>query len=161
MPVDAYIALGANIDDPRAHIAGALGELQALAAGEPLQASSLYRSAPWGYAEQPDFFNAVARLRTVLAAPLLMRELIAIEARHGRRRSFRNAPRPLDLDIILYGDESIALPELTIPHPRMHERGFVLLPLAEIAPHLIVPGRGRLADLVAACDRSQITKVEP
>lgn len=161
MRVEAYIGLGANVDDPKAQIASALGELAALPATQLVRASSLYRSAPWGYADQPDFLNAVAQLRTELAPQQLMRALIAIEQRHGRQRTFRNAPRPLDLDIILYGEGHIASAELTIPHPRMHERAFVLLPLFEIAADLTIPSRGALRDLVAACDRSQISRLSP
>jgi 2-amino-4-hydroxy-6-hydroxymethyldihydropteridine diphosphokinase len=98
--------------------------------------SSLYRSAPVGHDEQPDFVNAVAQLETALPAERLLAELHEIEARHGRTRSFPNAPRTLDLDLLLYGDAVLALSALTVPHPRMHERAFVLKPLLEIAPQL-------------------------
>jgi 2-amino-4-hydroxy-6-hydroxymethyldihydropteridine diphosphokinase len=108
----------------------------------------MYRSAPVGYADQPEFMNAVAQLETRLDARALLQGLLAIEADAGRTRSFPNAPRTLDLDLLLYGDEIIDAPELSVPHPRMHERRFVLAPLAEIAPDALVPGRGRVASLV-------------
>jgi 2-amino-4-hydroxy-6-hydroxymethyldihydropteridine diphosphokinase len=98
--------------------------------------SSLYRSAPIGHAAQPDFVNAVAQLETGLPAARLLAELQELEARHGRQRSFANAPRTLDLDILLYGELSLDSPDLKIPHPRMHQRAFVLRPLLEIAPQL-------------------------
>jgi 2-amino-4-hydroxy-6-hydroxymethyldihydropteridine diphosphokinase len=132
----AYVGIGSNLDDPRAHVTRALGELDQLPHTRVVRKSSLYRSAPLGYAAQPDFVNAVAQLETGLPAERLLAELQEVEARHGRKRSFANAPRTLDLDLLLYGSLSLALPQLTIPHPRMHERAFVLEPLLEIAPHL-------------------------
>jgi 2-amino-4-hydroxy-6-hydroxymethyldihydropteridine diphosphokinase len=101
-----------------------------------------------GYADQPDFVNAVAELQTSLPATRLLAELKAIEARHGRQRSFRNAPRPLDLDILLYGELTMNLAHLTLPHPRMHERAFVLRPLYELAPHALIPALGAVKDYV-------------
>src|SRR6185295_9870308 len=112
--------------------------------------SSLYRSAPMGYADQPAFLNAVACLDTDLGAEALLGELLAIEQRHGRERSFANAPRTLDLDLLLYGETVQSSPALTLPHPRMHERAFVLAPLAEIAPLAAVPGRGPVRELLAS-----------
>lgn len=101
--------------------------------------SSLYRTAPVGYANQPDFINAVAQLETGLPAERLLDELQALEARHGRRRSFPNAPRTLDLDLLLYGRLVLKTDRLTLPHPRMREREFVLIPLREIAPDVEIP----------------------
>ena len=132
----AYVGVGSNLDQPASHVRHALDELGAIR-GTQLQAkSSLYRSAPIGYAAQPDFVNAVAALETALSAEGLLKELQAIEKRHGRERSFANAPRTLDLDLLLFGNERIAAQELVVPHPRMHERAFVLRPLLEVAPGL-------------------------
>jgi 2-amino-4-hydroxy-6-hydroxymethyldihydropteridine diphosphokinase len=132
----AYVGIGSNLDDPRAQVMSAFDELDKLPHSRVVRKSSLYRSAPVGYAAQPDFVNAVAQLETGLPAERLLAELQAIEAQHGRTRSFANAPRTLDLDLLLFGDAKIASPALTVPHPRMHERAFVLEPLLEIAPHL-------------------------
>jgi 2-amino-4-hydroxy-6-hydroxymethyldihydropteridine diphosphokinase len=106
----------------------------------------LYRSAPIGHAEQPEFVNAVAQLETALPAERLLMELQEIEQRHGRERSFANAPRTLDLDILVYGNLRTASERLTLPHPRMHERAFVLKPLYEVAPHASIPGVGTVKD---------------
>jgi 2-amino-4-hydroxy-6-hydroxymethyldihydropteridine diphosphokinase len=132
----AYVGIGSNLDDPARHVRQAFDELDRLPHTRLVKKSSLYRSAPLGFEPQPDFINAVARLETGLPAERLLAELQEIEARHGRSRSFPNAPRTLDLDILLYGEASLALPALTIPHPRMHERAFVLRPLMEISPEL-------------------------
>jgi 2-amino-4-hydroxy-6-hydroxymethyldihydropteridine diphosphokinase len=147
----AFVGLGANLDDPRMHVSQALGELAAIADTRVVKASSLYRSAPVGHAAQPDFINAVAELATGLSAHDLLAELQAIEARHGRRRSFANAARTLDLDLLLYGGETVRDQTLTLPHPRMHERAFVLLPLLEIAPAAVVPGHGPARELLENC----------
>ena len=132
----AYVGIGSNLDDPRAHVLQALDDLDRLPYTRVVKKSSLYRSAPVGYDAQPDFVNAVAQLETALPAERLLAELQEIEARHGRRRSFANAPRPLDLDLLLFGTAEIEAPQLKIPHPRMHDRAFVLRPLLEIAPQL-------------------------
>jgi 2-amino-4-hydroxy-6-hydroxymethyldihydropteridine diphosphokinase len=153
----AYVGLGANLGDPRLQIQTALEELKALPGVRVSAASSLYRSAPLGYLDQPDFINAVAKLDTDLAPEALLENLQAIEKRHGRERAFPNAPRSLDLDLLLYGDGIIATPRLTVPHPRMHERAFVLKPLAEIAPQAAIPGKGKVDTLLASC-RDQIAE---
>jgi 2-amino-4-hydroxy-6-hydroxymethyldihydropteridine diphosphokinase len=145
----AYIGIGSNLDQPEARVERALEELARLPQTRLSARSSLYRSTPVGYAAQPDFINAVAELDTELAARELLAELQSIEARHGRRRSFANAPRTLDLDLLLYGDARIDGPQLVVPHPRMHERAFVLRPLVEIAPHATIPGRGTAAACLA------------
>jgi 2-amino-4-hydroxy-6-hydroxymethyldihydropteridine diphosphokinase len=131
-----YVGIGSNLDDPVRHVRQAFDELDRLPHTRLVKKSSLYRSAPLGYQKQPDFINAVAQLETGLPAERLLAELQEIEARHSRRRSFPNAPRTLDLDVLLYGDATLALPGLVVPHPRMHERAFVLKPLMEIAPQL-------------------------
>ena len=134
--VSAYIGLGANLGDARAALQIALRALQRLEGGEMLTVSSLYSSAPIA-SSGPDYLNAVACLPTRLSAPDLLAALQQIENAAGRERPYRNAPRTLDLDLLLYGTERIDSPALTVPHPRMHERAFVLLPLAELAPALV------------------------
>ena len=142
MTVSAFIGLGANLDDPCAQVQRAFGELARLPKSTLVAKSSLWRSAPVGYANQPEFINAVAKLETGLSADALLSELQNVESAHGRERSFPNAPRTLDLDLLLYGDEVRASPRLTLPHPRMHERAFVLRPLVEISPETVIPGHG-------------------
>lgn len=146
----AYVGLGANIGDPRGQLLAAFEDLDRLPGTRVRARSSLYRSAPVGYADQPDFLNAVAEIDTALEPEALLAALQAIEARHGRERAFRNAPRTLDLDLLLYGSRAAASERLTLPHPRMHDRSFVLQPLAEIAPDVDVPGRGPARALLAA-----------
>jgi len=142
----AYVALGANLGDPACTIRAAFGALANLPGSRVVRCSSLYRTAPVGLVDQPDFINAVALLDTTLPPPLLLAELLAVEGRFGRRRrGVKNGPRSLDLDLLLYDAHRLDLPELTLPHPRLHLRAFVLHPLAEIAPDLCLPGRGRLA----------------
>jgi 2-amino-4-hydroxy-6-hydroxymethyldihydropteridine diphosphokinase len=156
----AYVGLGANLGDPRRQLEQALRELDELPGTHLRASSSLYRSAPLGYADQPDFVNAVAELDTRLPATQLLAGLQAIEARHGRSRSFANAPRTLDLDLLLFGDERIAGPGLTVPHPRMHERAFVLVPLVEIAPEAAIPGQGKARDLLQRCRSQAVEKID-
>ncbi|MGH8691676.1 MAG: 2-amino-4-hydroxy-6-hydroxymethyldihydropteridine diphosphokinase [Burkholderiales bacterium] len=132
----AYVGIGSNLEEPRAQVLQAFEELDSLPHSRVVKRSSLYRSAPLGHAAQPEFINAVAQIETGLPAERLLAELQQLEARHGRKRSFPNAPRTLDLDLLLYGELSLDLPALKIPHPRMHERAFVLRPLLEISPEL-------------------------
>ena len=156
----AHVAIGSNLDDPRAQVLGAFDELGRLPHTRVVRKSSLYRSAPLGYASQPAFINAVAALETALPAERLLAELQAIEARHGRRRSFANAPRTLDLDLLLFGNLEIATHTLVVPHPRMHERAFVLKPLLEISPHADIPGRGAARPFLAACGAQQVERID-
>jgi len=135
-PALAWIGLGANLGDTRSALHAALQALDALPQVQVLRVSSLYRSAPVD-AEGPDFLNAVVMVSTTLAPMDLLHALQAMEQAFGRQRPWRNAPRTLDLDLLLYGDERLDSPELTLPHPRMQERAFVLLPLAELAPHWV------------------------
>jgi len=158
-PVTAFIALGSNLDDPAAQLRSAAGSLAALPQTSVARTSSLYRSPPVGYLEQPDFVNAVVMLVTRLAPRELLERLLAIERVHGRTREFPNAPRRLDLDIALYGDRVIREPDLIIPHPRLCERAFVLVPLMEIAPDAVVPGHGRVVDLARLVDTSMLIKL--
>jgi len=154
----AYVGIGSNLGEPRRQIEAALDELARVPRTRVARRSSLYRSAPVGHAGQPDFLNAVARLETGLGAEALLGELQAIEQRHGRERSFANAPRTLDLDLLLHDAGAVSTPRLTLPHPRMHERAFVLAPLAEIAPDAEVPGHGRAAELLARCAGQRIER---
>ena len=138
----AFIGIGANLGEPVRQIAAAVEALKQLHETRFTALSSLYRTAPVGGPDQPDYLNAVARLETRLDAQALLSGLLAIERALGRMRSIPNAPRTLDLDLLLYGDLTIATPALTLPHPRMHERRFVLEPLIEIEPDCIIPQRG-------------------
>jgi 2-amino-4-hydroxy-6-hydroxymethyldihydropteridine diphosphokinase len=135
----AYVGLGSNLADPARQVETALQELDGLPHTRLVKRSSLYRTKPVGYADQPDFINAVAQLETGLPAERLLDELQALEVRHGRERSFPNAPRTLDLDLLLFGKLVLRTDRLTVPHPRMKERAFVLDPLREIAPDLELP----------------------
>ncbi len=144
----AYIGLGANLGDRLANIQAALRKLDDLPTIELVCVSSLYETAPVGVMDQPDFLNLVAALRTSLAPRALLDVLLHIENQAGRVRTERWGPRVIDLDLLLYGGEQVALPGLTVPHPHLRERAFVVIPLAEIAPDLALPGDGtRISDL--------------
>jgi 2-amino-4-hydroxy-6-hydroxymethyldihydropteridine diphosphokinase len=157
----AYVALGANIGEPVRHLRAAVVDLDTLPGTTVVARSSLYRSAPVGLVDQPDFINAVVSVDTTLEPLDLLYALLAIEARHGRVRSVPNAPRTLDLDLLLHGDATMTSPELTLPHPRMHERAFVLLPLVEIAPDVVLPGLGPAHGFLPAVASQEIARSEP
>ena len=157
----AYIGLGSNLAEPQSQVENALSELDALPRTRLVARSGFYRTAPVGFAAQPDFVNAVAAVETSLDAHQLLHELQALEAAHERRRSFPNAPRTLDLDLLLFGDERIADAELVVPHPRMHERAFVLAPLAEIAPGAVIAGRGAARELLERCRDQKVERIVP
>ena len=159
MPV-AYVALGANLDDPVAKVRAAFEALERLPGSRLLRRSSLYRTAPVGVCGQPDYINAVAQLETELDAETLLDALLAIEARFGRRRDFTLAPRTLDLDLLLFDQAIIDTPRLTLPHPRMHLRAFVMAPLAEIGPECRIPGRGSVAAWLPAVRMQRIERLE-
>lgn len=156
----ACIALGANIGDPLRQIEAGFAALAALPGTRLLSRSSLYRSAPVGYADQPDFINAVAIIETALAPHALLAALLNIERVNGRVREFPNAPRTLDLDIVLYGDCVVHDPGLTIPHARMLERAFVMVPLAEVAPDMEVPGQGTVRHLASRVDAGSVAQLQ-
>jgi len=156
----AFIGLGSNLADPLVQVRQALMELESIPGTRVTARSSLYRTSPVGYLEQPDFINAVASVQTTLKPQALLAALLAIENRHGRRRTMRNAPRTLDLDLLLYGEAVFDQDGLTLPHPRLHERAFVLAPLAEIAPEAMVPGMGRLQDLLARVDCNGVSRID-
>ena len=158
--IRAYVALGANLGHPAATVRAALAALSGIPESALIAASSLYRTAPVGLKHQPDFINAVAAVDTALAPLALLEALFAIEARFGRSRSVKNAPRTLDLDLLLYGESRLDEARLTLPHPRMHERAFVLVPLAEIAPECRIPGHGELSELLARCCDQGVVRIE-
>jgi 2-amino-4-hydroxy-6-hydroxymethyldihydropteridine diphosphokinase len=138
--IATYIALGSNLNNPQQQLTDAIAALKQLPNSEFIRASRFYQTAPVGFLDQPDFLNAVVCIKTTLPAPALLKELQKIETAQGRvRGSEKNGPRTLDLDLLLYGDEVISTPELIVPHPRMYEREFVLMPLWEIAPDLKLP----------------------
>lgn len=156
----AYVGLGSNLDDPLRQVRCAMTALQNLAAIRNLRCSALYRSAPVGFAAQPDFINAVCACETQLDAQALLDRLLDIERAQGRvRDQHKNGPRTLDLDLLLYDDCTMTTPTLTLPHPRLHERAFVLYPLAEIDPDLVIPGRCRVADLLPGCSAQRLERL--
>lgn len=155
----AFIALGSNLQDPQAQVERALKTIANTSSIKLVQASSLFKTAPIGYDNQPDFINAVAEIETDLSPLELLHTLLAIETQHGRERPFPNAPRILDLDVLLYENIEINTAELTLPHPRMHTRGFVMLPLTEIAPKISIGNYGYADDLAAKCDNQGVSKL--
>ncbi len=157
----AFIALGSNLGDPESQVRRGFAALAELPQTRLEAASSLYRSAPVGHADQPDFINAVAKLSTGLAPQALLAALLAVEARFGRERSFANAPRTLDLDLLLYDAATLCEPGLRVPHPRMHQRAFVLAPLVEIAPDCVIPGLGPAANWLARCAGQSVSRLAP
>ena len=159
-PVSAYIGIGSNLENPAAQVRQAFRELKDITHTHCTARSSLYRSDPIGPPGQPDYINAVACLETELDPDALLAELRAIENAHGRVRRIHWGPRTLDLDILLYGDRVQNSPHLTLPHPRMHERAFVLYPLHDIAPDLHIPDKGALVDLRAACPSEGIERLD-
>lgn len=149
----AFVGLGSNLDDPTGQVERAFADLDRLPATELVRRSRLYRTEPVGWREQPDFVNAVAELETALEPRPLLEGLQAIERAHRRVRTRPNGPRTLDLDLLVFGARVLSEPDLVIPHPRLHERAFVLVPLNELAPELMVPGQGTVATLFARVDR--------
>ena len=158
--VSAYIGLGSNLSDPQQQVSLALSELDALEGCSLRRASSLYASPPMGPADQPDYVNAVAEIGTVLEAELLLDQLQVLEARHQRKTTRRWGPRTLDLDLLLYGDNVIETSRLSVPHPGIAKRHFVLYPLAELDSSLVIPGAGMVESLVAQCPRDGLVKIE-
>ena len=156
----AFVGIGANLGDPVAQVERAMAELAKLVDTRVVRTSSLYRTAPIGHTDQPDFVNAVVLVDTALSPRELLDALLAIEHAAGRERTFQNAPRLLDLDVLLYGDEIIDSPGLVVPHPRMHERAFVLAPLVEIAPGAAIPRQGRAADLLKRVNDQEVRRIE-
>jgi 2-amino-4-hydroxy-6-hydroxymethyldihydropteridine diphosphokinase len=160
-PVTAIVALGSNLDDPEAHVRRGFADLARLPGTRVTARSALYRTDPVGYADQPPFVNACARLDTGLAPRALLDGLLAIERRHGRSRGIPNGPRTLDLDIVLYGDAAIAEPGLAVPHPRAHERAFVLAPLLDVWPEAVIPGKGAARRLLEEVGCAGVERLAP
>jgi 2-amino-4-hydroxy-6-hydroxymethyldihydropteridine diphosphokinase len=154
-----FIALGSNLDEPSAQIRAAFAALDTQAGCRLRRASSLYRTAPVGYLDQPDFINAVAELDCSLTPLALLDALLAIETRFGRHRTFRNAPRVLDLDLLWFEGVSMDDEALTLPHPRLHLRRFVLTPLCEIAPDLTIGELGRVDHLLARLEDQGVVRL--
>lgn len=159
MSAKAYIGLGSNLDNPRRQIEWALEALAHLPESRLEATAPLYRSRAVGPGTQPDYLNTAVRLRTALAPHILLRELLALETARGRRRDQHWGPRTLDLDILLYDEVSLADAELTIPHPRLAERNFVLIPLHDLDPDLILPDGTALAELLARIGRAGIVRL--
>ena len=159
-PVVAYIGVGANLGFAQDAVMNALVDLSGLPESEFIAASSLYRSASIG-ADGPDYINAAAEIATRLVPHELLAALQAIELRHGRVRTTRNAPRTLDLDLLLYGDAIIATPDLVVPHPRLAERAFVLRPLLDLAPDLRIPGKGPARALLSVITHQRVEALAP
>ena len=155
----AHIGLGANLADPVRQVRQGIRELAALPRSRLIRHSALYRTAPVGEPDQPDFVNAVAVVDTALSAGELLRELLALEAGHGRVRSKPNAPRTLDLDLLLFGGQVISEPGLEVPHPRIHQRAFVLVPLVEVTPDALIPGHGSAAELAAQLADQPVARI--
>jgi len=158
-PVHACIGLGANLGDAAGAVRASLAALDALPGSRLLARSRLYRTPAWGRTDQPDFINAAAVLETVLTPQALLQALLEIERGAGRSRdgdAARWGPRVLDLDLLLYADQVLDEPGLQLPHPYLHARAFVLVPLAEIAPAALIPGHGSVAAALAAVDASGV-----
>lgn len=160
--LEAYIGLGSNLDDPLQQVRTAAQEISGLPDIRAPELSPLYRSHPVGPQDQPDYINAVMRIRTHLAPMALLKQLQAIENQHGRTRTTHWGARTLDLDLLLYDDLMLNEPELIVPHVELANRAFVLYPLADIAPaDLTIAGQGRLADLLTKCGAEDIKRIEP
>ncbi len=155
----AWVGLGANLGDPHASLDSALAALARLPDSRLEACSSRYRSAPW-QAGGPDFINQVARLRTRLSPGALLDALLSIEAAQGRERPYPNAPRTLDLDLLLHGDTRSDSARLTLPHPRMHQRAFVLAPMLELDPAVHLPGLGPARDWLTACGEQRCERLD-
>jgi 2-amino-4-hydroxy-6-hydroxymethyldihydropteridine diphosphokinase len=160
MKLMAYIGIGSNLDDPVRQVKEALEELDTIPDSVVIDQSSLYGSKPMGAADQPDYVNAVTALDTLLSPVELLQALQKIEQRLGRERGGEKwGARVIDLDLLLYGKKTISTDTLTIPHPGMHERDFVIIPLAEIAGNISIPGKGQLSTLIAACENHSVKKL--
>ena len=159
MGILAYIAVGSNLANPLNQVTTAFNEIGNMPKSKLIKKSSCYSSSPLGYKDQPDFVNAVVSIETELSPHELLLELQMIESSHKRERSFPNAPTTLDLDILLYGDLRIDEPKLTIPHPRMHERAFVIFPLQEINENISVPPFGDIAKIARGLDPENTKRI--
>ena len=160
MPLtDAYVGLGSNLDGPEDQLRKAIASLQHLPDTTVTRASSFYKTRPVGLQDQADYINAVARIRTELSAMELLRQMQQIEIRQGRVRETRWGPRTLDLDLLLYGEDVINEDSLVVPHPEMHKRGFVLYPLHELSPDIVIPGHGPVKELLRGLNPADVQKL--
>ena len=160
MTIRAYIGLGSNLDDPVAQVKEAIEELEMMPDSILAAKSSLYSGKPMGPADQPDYVNAVVAIDTLLSPENLLQALVKIEDLQGRDRGGEKwGPRTIDLDLLLYGKKKINTGDLTVPHPGMHERDFVIIPLHEVAGDLNVPGLGRLSSLINNCETHSLRKL--
>ena len=160
MTVRVYIGLGSNLEDPVAQVLEAVEELEMIPDSILVSRSSLYRGKPMGPADQPDYVNAVVAMDTLLSPANFLQELIRIEDLQGRTRDGEKwGPRIIDLDLLMYGKQKINKPDLTVPHPGMHERDFVIIPLSELAGDVNVPGQGRLTALINKCENHSLRKL--
>ena len=157
----AHVGVGSNLNNPHDQVARALAALDSLPMTEKVAESSLYQTAPIGLVDQPAFINAVACLHTRLEPDALLQALRGIEDAYQRSRSVKNGPRTLDLDLLTYDDRSQSDPKLTLPHPRMHLRAFVLIPLLEISPAAVIPGLGPAINFLPAVQNQGITRLGP
>ena len=157
--VKAAIALGSNLDGPEARVRRAFAQIAGLPQTMVAARSALYRTAPVGYADQPAFINACALVETRLAARELLEGLLAIERENGRVRDIPDGPRTLDLDLVLYGGAVIDEPGLCVPHPRAHERAFVLAPLVDVWPDATIPGHGTARECLAQVGGQAIERI--
>lgn len=155
----AVIALGSNLENPVQQVEAALAAIAALPGVSLLRRSACYQTAPVGYADQPDFINAVCEVQTSLSPEALLAALLEVEQAFGRVRTFRNAPRVLDLDLLLVEGVVLDTDFLTLPHPRMHERAFVMLPLADMAADMQVGNHGAAADIAAGLDAAGVKRL--
>ncbi len=155
----AYIGLGSNLADPQNQVEQAIQAIAKSTDMQLIKQSSLYRTAPVGYDDQPDFINAVIEIKTNLSPLDLLHRLFEIENLQGRERPFPNAPRVLDLDLLMYDQVKMETGELNLPHPRMHERGFVMLPFAEIAPDVMIENYGLAKILAHQCQKQGVFKL--
>jgi 2-amino-4-hydroxy-6-hydroxymethyldihydropteridine diphosphokinase len=152
MPIDVYIGMGSNLDQPLTQLNKAVEAMNSIAQTTVTGCSPVYRSAPVGYTDQPDFVNAVCELQTSLSATDMLKQLRESGQRYG--------PRTLDLDLLLYGQQQINQPGLIVPHPRLHERAFVLYPLSDLEPDLQIPGHGPLAELKVGCSDQVLNRID-
>jgi 2-amino-4-hydroxy-6-hydroxymethyldihydropteridine diphosphokinase len=160
MTVRVYVGLGSNLEDPVAQVLEAVEELEMIPDSILVSRSSLYRGKPMGPADQPDYVNAVVAMDTLLSAENFLQELIRIEDLQGRARDGEKwGPRIIDLDLLMYGKQKINTPDLIVPHPGMHERDFVIIPLSELAGDVNVPGQGRLTALINKCENHSLRKL--
>jgi len=156
----AFVGLGSNLSEPLSQVAHAIAALDGLPLTRVMKSSSMYRSSPVGYLDQPDFINAVVQVETGLTPRALLEALLALEQECGRTRDFLNAPRTLDLDVLMYDDLIHHEHGLTIPHPQMHLRAFVLQPLLEIAPVCVIPGVGRADEASQRCEGQSLERLD-